>query len=184
MTGISERPSRNIPENRKAQTADTKSARTALRNLHAAERALSRASQQAEVAKALAIIAARSAQATSAKAQAITGHYADKIAALSKHLTQQERAAAIQQIKLEEAAALTSMYLEAMREDEQQRQSVTGPINARHRSTARTLSRRQRTDSLALSAALESPRLQSINRAPARTAVRHIARRIFTSRSS
>jgi hypothetical protein len=42
------------------------------------------------------------------------------------------------------------MYLETMREDEQQRRSVAGPIKARHRSAARSLSRRQRAEKVVL----------------------------------
>ena len=180
ITGASERPSRSTLETRKADATDTKTARHALRSLHLAERQLLRASQGAETTKALAECASRSALATSAKAQAITGHFADKVAALSKDLTGQQRAAAIAQLKLEEGAALANMYLEAARESEQERRSVVGLIKARHRSASAGLSRRHRIERGALAVAL------GVSRSPSsyvsRPAVRRLAQRIYTRR--
>lgn len=177
ITGASERPSRSSLETRKADATDTKTARHALRSLHLAERQLLRASQRAETAKALAECASRSALATSAKAQGITGHFAGKVAALSKDLPQQQRAAAIAQLKLEEGAALANMYLEAAREGEQERRSVVGPIKVRHKSSSAGLSRRHRIERGALAVRLKVARLPSI-RVP-RPAVRRVAQRIY-----
>jgi hypothetical protein len=122
--------------------------------------------------------------ATSAKAQVITGHFADKIAALSKHLSDQERVAAIQQIKLEEAAALANMYRDAMREGEQQRRAVVGPIRARHRGASAALSRRQRSERIALGLALRMPRSAARARLRPRAAVRRVAFGISDPRST
>ena len=154
-----------------------------MRSLHAAERKLSRASQQAEIARAIADIAARSAQATSAKAQGITGHFADKIAALSKNLSDQERTAAIQQIKLEEAAALANMYLEAAREGEQLRRVMVGPIKTRHRAASTDLNLRQRRERLRIALTAKPSQKSTINRLRQYSSVRRVARRLIGTTS-
>ena len=121
---------------------------------------------------------------TSAKAQGITGHFADKIAALSKDLTEQQRAAAIAQLKLEEGAALANMYLETARDAGQERRSVIGVIKARHRGASAEMARRHRIERAVLAIKLKPTRRPSGRGLRHRPAVRRLALLIGVSTSA
>lgn len=139
-------------------------ARSALKSLHAAERGLLRARHKSEVDRALKAASALTGTAIGAQAQGITAHYAAKIAALSSVLTNAQRAAAIGQLKLEEAAELGRMYIAAAAEGKAQRRAAMVPIRLRHKGERGELSRRQRAERSVLAVVLRPLRAPRVFR--------------------
>ena len=182
MTGASERPSRSTPETRKADKGSSSTARTALKALHAAERSLMSARHKSEMQRTSSDVAARTALGIGAKAQGITAHYAAKVTALGKELTDDQRAAEIAQLKLEEAAELGHMYMKSAREGEALRRAAMGPIKTRHKTDRHQLSRRHRAERAAIAVMLRTGQRRPTEQRHARLAVRYVAKQLLGTR--
>lgn len=118
------------------------------------------------------------ARLSAARTASLRSEFAAKIAALSSTLSLAERAAAIERIKSEEAAAMAMLVLEMQREGERQRRASAASLSTRHRMAWSALSQRQRRERAVLAIRTRSPRhLMTATRTP-RHAVRKLAVRL------
>ena len=121
-----------------------RSARHTVRSIHAAERDLQTAGLAAERRQALAAADAGLRSLHASRVAAVVARFADRRAALMHIVDPGARAAASQQIAIEEANELARLAVEQAADKRQLRRHVLAGLSGRHRGMRRSLRRRQR----------------------------------------
>lgn len=161
-----------------------KSARTALRGLHAAERQLLHAGESTATHQALDALAGLQRVARSSGVQAISAKYAARLAAMGAALDHAARAAMRRQLQLEEAQETARFEAEQDREAQQNRQALLKNLATARKSKQRALQQRHRIQRTALAMLLRRliPHGRHAGPTP-RPAIRQLATRIPYYRS-
>ena len=150
MTGVAHWPERGSPETRTAiqllrdSRDPIRAARRTVIAIHAAERELQSASLAAERRQALAAVDAGLRSLHASRIAAVVSRFADRRTALVQISDPGARAAASQQIALEEANELARLAIEHADEKRRLRLSVRGSLNGKQRTARRNLQRHQR----------------------------------------
>lgn len=154
MTGVAHWPERGSPETRTAPQSfrenqmhgrdPVRLARRTIASIHAAERELQGDSLAAERQLALAALDAGLRSLHASRVAAVVSKFADRRAALVHMTDAGARAAASQQIALEEANELARLAVEHAAEKRRLRISVLGGIHQKQKRARRNLRRRQR----------------------------------------
>ena len=154
MTGVAHWPERGSPETRTAPQSfretnkhsrdPVRLARRTIASIHAAERELQGDSLAAERRQALVAVDAGLRSLHTSRVAAVVSRFADRRAALVHMTDAGARAAANQQVALEEANELARLAVEHVAEKRRMRSSVLGSIQRKQKLARRNLRRRQR----------------------------------------
>ena len=154
MTGAAHWPERGSPETRTAPQSfrgnqkhardPVRLARRTIASMHAAERELQSVSLAAERRQALAAVDVGLRSLHASRIAVVVSKFADRRAALVHIADAGTRAAASQQIAMEEANELARLSIEHTAEKRRLRSSVLASLGGKHRAVRRTLRRRQR----------------------------------------
>ena len=150
MTGVAHWPERGSPETRRAiqSLRDSRDpirvARRTIISIHAAERELQSASLVVERRQALAAVDAGLRSLHASRIAAVVSRFADRRAALAMMTDPGARAAAGQQIAMEEANELARLAVEHAGEKRRLRHSVLASLRGNQRAVRRNLRQRQR----------------------------------------
>ena len=150
MTGVAHWPERGSPETRTAIQSLTeardpvRAARRTIISIHAAERELQSVSMAAERRQALAAVDAGLRSLHAGRIAAVVSRFADRRAALAMMVDPGARAAASQQVAMEEANELARLAVEHAGEKRRLRHSVLASLGSKHRAVRRNLRQRQR----------------------------------------
>lgn len=163
VTGALERPSQHSPENRKAeQRSDPhdaqRSARALLRSAHAAERQFQHAAQLDERHHLRAGLLAEARRSFAIASALIDARFADRRRALADISDANARAAAAQQITLEQRAEHDQLATTHRQTVRALRRAAQQPLALRHRGERRALSLGQRHQRAVLGIILQKMR--------------------------
>ena len=164
MTGVAHWPERGSPETRTAIQSlrdsrdPARAARRTVIAIHAVERELQSASLAAERRQALAAVDAGLRSLHASRIAAVVSRFADRRAALAQMTDPGARAAASQQIALEEANELARLAVEHAGEKRRLRHSVLANLGGNHRAVRRNLRQRQRHQRAGLAVQLHALR--------------------------